>query len=66
MPRRKNRQPNRINKQGIIKWGHIPFLKYGLRTEEGQAKEDNFLYSLPLFIVFLSLSNFPQLYLHSG
>ena len=46
-----------------------PFLKiskYVLRTEKGQAKEDNFLFSLPFFIVFLSLFNFPQLYLHSG
>jgi len=35
------------------------FLKYGLRTEKGQAKEDNFLCSLPFFIVFLFLFKFP-------
>jgi len=36
------------------------FLKYGLRTEKGQAKEDNFLYSLPfLFCIFLSIQFSP-------
>jgi len=30
-----------------------------LRTEKGQAKEDDFLYGLPFFILFLSLFNFP-------
>lgn len=27
--------------------GTSSFLKYDLRTEKGQAKEDDFLYSLP-------------------
>ncbi|GAH29649.1 unnamed protein product, partial [marine sediment metagenome] len=33
--------------------------KYGLRTEKGQDKEDNFLYSLPSFI-FFTKKNYPQ------
>jgi len=39
-----------------------PFLKiskYVLRTEKGQAKEDNFLFSLPFFIVFFISIQFP-------
>jgi hypothetical protein len=38
--------------------GTSPFLKYALRTEKGQAKEDDFLYGLPFFI-FLSIQFSP-------
>ena len=33
-------------------------LKYGLRTEKGQDKEDNVLHNLPFFYHILSLFNF--------